>query len=129
MCDKNTGDSLRGLKPEGFFKWFEAICRIPHVMRYEEKLSLFLQNFAQKRGLTCLRDEMGNILTESVSTNQGMEREEISTYDAYGNRITRECTYKEQPKVTYTSKWQLYYNPVLAAQLTQDETQPEQLLD
>ena len=74
MCDKNTGDSLRGLKPEGFFKWFEAICRIPHVMRYEEKLSLFLQNFAQKRGLTCLRDEMGNILIRVPATG-GYEKE------------------------------------------------------
>ena len=33
-------DSLKGLKPEGFFKWFEEICRIPHVMRYEENWAI-----------------------------------------------------------------------------------------
>ena len=67
-------DSLKGLKPEGFFKWFEEICRIPHVMRYEEQLSLFLENFAKERGLTCVRDEMGNVLIR-VPATEGYENE------------------------------------------------------
>ena len=54
-------DSLKGLKPEGFFRWFEEICRIPHVMRHEEQISLFLENFAKDRGLSCVRYAMGNV--------------------------------------------------------------------
>lgn len=67
-------DSLKGLKPESFFKWFEEICRIPHVMRHEEKISLFLENFAKERGLTCVRDAMGNILIR-VPAAEGYENE------------------------------------------------------
>lgn len=69
-------DSLKGLKPEGFFKWFEEICRIPHVMRYEEKLSLFLENFAKERGLSCVRDAMGNIFIR-VPATEGYESEPL----------------------------------------------------
>ena len=68
------GDSLKGLKPAAFFKWFEEICRIPHVMRHEEELSLFLENFAKERGLTCVRDEMGNVLIR-VPATEGYENE------------------------------------------------------
>lgn len=67
-------DSLKGLKPEGFFKWFEEICRIPHVMRHEEKISLFLENFAKERGLACVRDAMGNIFIK-VPATEGYENE------------------------------------------------------
>ena len=62
------GDSLKGLKPEGFFKWFEEICRIPHVMRHEEQLSLFLENFAKERGIFCVRDAMGNVFMRLLAT-------------------------------------------------------------
>ena len=68
------GDSLKGLKPAAFFKWFGEICRIPHVMRHEEELSLFLENFAKERGLTCVRDEMGNVLIR-VPATEGYENE------------------------------------------------------
>ena len=68
------GDSLRGLQPEGFFKWFEEICRIPHVMRHEEQLSLFLEQFAKDRALDCVRDEMGNIFMRLPAT-EGYENE------------------------------------------------------
>ena len=68
------GDVLKGLKPEGFFKWFEEITRIPHVMEHEEKISLFLENFAKERGLTCVRDAMGNILIR-VPATEGYENE------------------------------------------------------
>ena len=68
------GDSLKGLKPESFFKWFEEICRIPHVMRHEEKLSLFLEGFAKERGLPCVRDGMGNVFIR-VPATEGYENE------------------------------------------------------
>ena len=67
-------DCLEGLKPAGFFKWFEEICRIPHVMGHEEQISLFLESFAKERGLACVRDEMGNILIR-VPATEGYENE------------------------------------------------------
>jgi len=68
------GDILKGLKPEGFFRWFEEICRIPHVMRHEEKISLFLESFAKERGIDCVRDDMGNIFMR-VPATEGYENE------------------------------------------------------
>lgn len=67
-------DSLKGLKPESFFKWFEEICRIPHVTRHEEQISLFLENFAKERDLACMRDAMGNIFIR-VPATAGYENE------------------------------------------------------
>ena len=68
------GYLLKKLKPEGFFKWFEEITRIPHVMEHEEKISLFLESFAKERGLSCVRDAMGNILMR-VPATEGYENE------------------------------------------------------
>ena len=34
---------LENLKPAGFFKWFEAITRIPHGSGHEEKIAAFLE--------------------------------------------------------------------------------------
>jgi len=67
-------DVLKGLKPEGFFKWFEAITRIPHGSGHEEKLAAFLESFAADRGLACIRDEMNNILMRLPAT-AGYEKE------------------------------------------------------
>jgi len=65
---------LEGLKPEGFFRWFEEITRIPHGSYYEEKLSAFLETFAKERNLECVRDEMDNILIRLPAT-AGYENE------------------------------------------------------
>ena len=78
------GDSLKGLKPEGFFKWFEEICRIPHVMGHEEQISLFLESFAKERGLACVRDEMGNILIRVPATGRIRKRTVDPASGAYG---------------------------------------------
>ncbi len=65
---------LSGLKPEGFFRWFEEITRIPHGSCHEEALSAFLENFAAERGLACVRDEMGNVLIR-LPASAGYENE------------------------------------------------------
>lgn len=67
-------DVLKGLKPAGFFKWFEEITRIPHGSYHEEQLSAFLENFAKERGLACVRDEWNNILIR-VPATAGYENE------------------------------------------------------
>lgn len=56
-------------------------------------------------------DEKGNKLTETVTTHKETERDERFVYDSYGNLIQRELIYRNNPKVTYTSRWKLYYDP------------------
>ena len=67
-------DTLKGLKPEGFFKWFEEISRIPHGSGHMEKMADFLENFAIERGLSCVRDEWDNIFIR-VPATAGYENE------------------------------------------------------
>ena len=67
-------DVLKGWKPEGFFKWFEAIIRIPHGSYHEEALSAFLENFAKERDFVCVRDAWNNILIR-VPATAGYENE------------------------------------------------------
>ncbi|MBQ7769352.1 MAG: beta-Ala-His dipeptidase [Oscillospiraceae bacterium] len=65
---------LENLKPAGFFKWFEEITRIPHGSGHEEKIAAFLEEFAKKRGLECLRDSLNNVLFRIPAT-PGYENE------------------------------------------------------
>ena len=65
---------LENLKPAGFFKWFEEITRIPHGSGHEEKIAAFLEHFAKKRGLECLRDPLNNVLIR-VPATPGYENE------------------------------------------------------
>ena len=59
---------LSGLQPEPVFKYFEEICGIPHTSYHEKQLSDYMIAFAQKRGLFCTQDEMGNVLIVSEAT-------------------------------------------------------------
>ena len=59
---------LSGLQPEPVFIYFEEICGIPHTSYHEKQLSDYMIAFAQKRGLFCTQDEMGNVLIVSEAT-------------------------------------------------------------
>ena len=65
---------LESLKPQGFFKWFEEITRIPHGSGHEEQLAAFLENFAKERNLECQRDQWNNVLFR-VPATPGYENE------------------------------------------------------
>ena len=63
---------LENCQPELFFQWFQRICSIPHPSYHEEKLCDFLVEFARKRGLEYVRDEMHNLLIR-VPATEGYE--------------------------------------------------------
>ncbi len=66
---------LSGLKPEPVFHFFEEICNIPHGSGNEKQLSDYIRDFADKRGLNCIQDELNNIIiTKPASV--GYESEE-----------------------------------------------------
>lgn len=65
---------LENLQPKGFFKWFEALTRIPHGSGHEEQIASFLENFAKGRNLECIRDQWNNILIR-VPATPGYENE------------------------------------------------------
>ncbi|MCM1307671.1 MAG: beta-Ala-His dipeptidase [Butyrivibrio sp.] len=63
---------LENLEPKDVFYYFEEICNIPHVSYHTQRLGAYCEEFAQKHGLRCVRDEAGNVVTYK-SASQGFE--------------------------------------------------------
>ena len=53
---------LSGLQPELALYYFEEICKIPHGSRNTKQISDFLVDFAKKRGLRYVQDEVNNVV-------------------------------------------------------------------
>ena len=51
---------LENLKPERVFYYFEEICNIPHGSGNTKQISDYLVEFAKKKELRFIQDEMGN---------------------------------------------------------------------
>ena len=60
------------LKPSTLFGYFEEICGIPHPSKHEEKMTAYLKNFGESRGLATKVDEAGNVVISRPAT-PGME--------------------------------------------------------
>jgi len=61
--------SLQTLYPSKLWQFFNDICNIPHPSGHEEKISEYVMQFAQIRGLVCEKDEIGNILIKKPVSN------------------------------------------------------------
>ena len=59
---------LEGLKPEKVFRYFEAICQIPHGSGNTKALSDWLIAFAKERDLECYQDELNNVIIIKEAT-------------------------------------------------------------
>ena len=59
---------LDGLSPAAPFRWFEAICAIPHGSGNTAALSDFCVRFAAERGLEHYRDSLFRILCKIADT-------------------------------------------------------------
>lgn len=53
---------LKGLKPEGVWKYFEELCGIPHGSYNEKAVSDYCVAFAKKRGLEVYQDDAWNVV-------------------------------------------------------------------
>ena len=66
---------LENLEPKEVFYFFEEICRIPHGSGNIDAISDYLKEFAAKRGLFCIQDDVKNIIIIKEAT-EGYENEE-----------------------------------------------------
>lgn len=64
--------TLSDLKPENLWQLFEKICSIPHPSKHEQKISLWIQSWANGLGLSVKEDAIGNLFIKKPAT-QGME--------------------------------------------------------
>lgn len=65
---------LSNLEPKSVFHFFEEITKLPHGSGNVEKISDYLADFAEKRGLFYIQDELKNIIIMKEAT-PGYERE------------------------------------------------------
>jgi len=66
---------LENLEPKEVFYYFEELSRIPHGSGNIDAISDYLKDFASKRGLFCIQDEVKNIIIIKEAT-EGYENEE-----------------------------------------------------
>lgn len=59
---------LGHLQPEGVFRFFEEISRIPHGSGNTAQMTDYLMNFAKERNLWAKRDEIGNVIMRKPAT-------------------------------------------------------------
>ncbi|MCI8286162.1 MAG: aminoacyl-histidine dipeptidase [Lachnospiraceae bacterium] len=65
---------LSELEPKNVFTFFEEITKIPHGSGNVEQISNYLADFARKRGLFCVQDELKNVIIVKEATS-GYEQE------------------------------------------------------
>lgn len=66
---------LDNLEPKRVFYYFEEITKIPRCSLKEDKIASFLENFASKFNLECIRDDYDNIIIRKPGT-KGYENSE-----------------------------------------------------
>jgi dipeptidase D len=64
--------TLSQLKPANLWQLFEKICSIPHPSKHEQKISLWIQSWANELGLSVKEDAVGNLFIKKPAT-PGME--------------------------------------------------------
>ena len=92
---------LKGYEPEAFFRWFEALCAIPHGSRNEKEITDFLVNFAETRDYPYYRDEMHNLLVR-VPATEGYEDQPALLLQAHTDMVCKcdegvEIDFETQP--------------------------------
>ena len=64
--------TLSQLKPTMLWQLFEKICSIPHPSKHEQKISLWIQEWAKNLGLAIKEDAVGNLFIKKPAA-AGME--------------------------------------------------------
>ncbi|SEL51036.1 Xaa-His dipeptidase Metallo peptidase. MEROPS family M20C [Colwellia chukchiensis] len=64
--------TLAHLQPNKLWQIFQHICSIPHPSKHEQKISLWIQSWAQELGLNVKEDAVGNLIIKKPAT-AGME--------------------------------------------------------
>lgn len=63
---------LSQLQPQKLWQIFEHICSIPHPSKHEQKISAWIQTWAQEQGLSVKEDAVGNLFIKKPAS-AGME--------------------------------------------------------
>lgn len=64
--------SITDLKPQIVWQYFNEITKVPRPSKHEERIILYLVEFAEKHALECVKDAIGNVVIRKPAT-VGME--------------------------------------------------------
>lgn len=94
---------IQQLQPALLWKWFDQICAIPHPSHHEQKIAEFIVNWAQNKGLSVERDEVGNVLIRKPAT-AGMEDRQTVAIQAHLDMV---------PQANEATKHDFLTDPIL----------------
>ncbi|MDE6183547.1 MAG: aminoacyl-histidine dipeptidase [Rikenellaceae bacterium] len=60
--------NIAGLEPKTLWKHFAALCSIPHPSKHEEGVRKYIVDFAEKNGIECHVDPIGNVVLRKEAT-------------------------------------------------------------
>ena len=81
---------LSNLEPKEVFAFFEEISQIPRPSHQEEKISKYLQHFAEERGLEHYRDEKYNVIIIKEAS-EGYEAEAPIILQGHMDMVTEKA--------------------------------------
>lgn len=79
-------DEIKNLKPEGVWRNFYALTKIPRPSGHVEKVQKFLLDFAKQTGIEGFQDPAGNIVMRKPAT-AGMESRKTVTLQAHMDMV------------------------------------------
>lgn len=85
---------LSNLKPYSVFKYFEAICSVPHGSGNTKKVSDLCASFAKEMGLKYVQDDLNNLIIYKPAS-KGMEEAETVILQGHLDMVcakTADCT-------------------------------------
>lgn len=74
--------NLLTLEPVSVWKHFSNICALPHPSKHEQKIRKYIVEFAEKLGIECKVDKIGNVILYKPAT-KGYENRKTITMQAH----------------------------------------------
>lgn len=102
------------------FSFFSDICKIPRESGHEEKIIVYLQQFARERDLLCKTDRAGNVLISKASS-KGMEGASTIVLQSHSDMVCEKNSgsnhnFEKDPiKVTEENGWLIAKETTLGA--------------
>ena len=93
------------MEPKLVFDYFSQINQVPRPSKHEEKIIAWLEQFAAEKGISCNKDDAGNLLY-SVPATPGMEQKPTIIFQAHMDMVCekssdREIDFMNDPIITY----------------------------
>lgn len=85
---------LSQLSPQPLWQIFEKICSIPHPSKHEQKISAWIQSFANDLGLDVKEDKVGNLIIKKPAT-PGMENRKGVILQAHMDMVPQKNSDKQ----------------------------------